>query len=108
MSDRECEEQHDAPPPPGFSTPTKADRNDPACHAEPDAEGTEDESDADVEKQFEESDGQEANISVYWRILSANTLKSSGGRPSLILYWSPNKSIMKFTRSWRIVCSRAA
>ncbi len=43
---------------PGFSTPTKADRNDGACHAEPDAEGSEDGSEADVEKEFEESTGQ--------------------------------------------------
>jgi hypothetical protein len=42
MSDQECEEELDAPPPPGFSTPTKISRNDRACHAEPDAEGTED------------------------------------------------------------------
>ena len=55
MSDRECEEELDAPPPPGFSTPTKADRNDGAGYAEPEAEGTEDGSAADVEKQFDES-----------------------------------------------------
>ena len=57
MSDRECEEEHDALLPPGFSTPTKADRNDGAGHAEPEAEGTEDESAADVEKLFDESTG---------------------------------------------------
>ena len=57
MSDRECEEELDAPPPPGFSTPTKVNGNDGAGHAEPDAEGTESESDADVEKQFDESTG---------------------------------------------------
>ncbi len=57
MSDRECEEEHDALLPPGFSTPTKADHNDGAGHAELDAEGTEIESDADVEKQFDESTG---------------------------------------------------
>ncbi len=53
MSDRECEEEHDAPPPPAFTTPMKASHNDEAGHAEPDAEGTEDESDAEVEKQFD-------------------------------------------------------
>ena len=50
MSDRECEEEHDALLPPGFSTPTKANSNDGAGHgrhAEPDAEGTEVESDAE-------------------------------------------------------------
>ncbi len=43
--------------PPGFITPTKADHNDGAGHAEPEAEGTEDESAAEVEKQFDESTG---------------------------------------------------
>ncbi len=57
MSDRECEEKLDAPPPPGFSTPTEINRNDGAGHAEPDAEGIEDGSEADVEKQFEELTG---------------------------------------------------
>ncbi len=57
MSDRESEEELDAPQPPGFSTPTKTDCNDGTGHAEPDAEGTDDESDADVEKQFDESTG---------------------------------------------------
>ena len=46
-----------APPPPGFSTPTKAIRNDGAGHAGPDAERMEIESDADVEKEFEKSTG---------------------------------------------------
>jgi len=57
MSDREADEELDAPPPPGFSTPTKVNGNDGAGHAEPDAEGTESESDADAEKQFDESTG---------------------------------------------------
>ena len=57
MPRRESEEEDNALSPPGFSTPTKADRNDGAFHAEPEVEGTEDESDADVEKQFDESTG---------------------------------------------------
>jgi hypothetical protein len=57
MPRRDSEEEDDALSPPGFSTPTKAIRNDGAGHAEPDAEGTESESDADVEKQFDESTG---------------------------------------------------
>ena len=48
MPRRESEEEDDALSPPGFSTPTKVIRNDGAGHAEPDAEGTESESDADV------------------------------------------------------------
>ncbi len=99
MSDRECEEELDARPPPGFSTQTKAISNDGAGHAEPDAKGTEDGSEADVEKQFEECES---------TILSANTLKSSGGRPKLIPNWRPNKLIMKFIRTSRNLCSRAA
>ena len=55
MPRRDSEEEDDAPQPPGFTTPTKVIRNDGAGHAEPDAEGTEFESDADVEKQFDES-----------------------------------------------------
>ena len=65
MSDREADEELDAPPPPGFSTPTKVNGNDGAGHAEPDAEGTESESDADVEKQFGESTGKKRNYTGY-------------------------------------------
>ncbi len=57
MSDWECEKELDAPSPPGFSTPKKAIGNDRAGHAEQDAEGTDVESDAYVEKQFDESTG---------------------------------------------------
>ena len=57
MSDLESEEELDASPLPCFSTPKKADSNDGASHAEHDAEGTKVESDADVEKQFNESTG---------------------------------------------------
>ena len=53
----ESEEIDAALPPPGFFTPTKAIRNDGAAHAESDAERMETESDADVEKQFDESTG---------------------------------------------------
>ena len=42
---------------PGLSTPTKAICNDGAGHADPDAEGTDAESDSDVEKIFDESTG---------------------------------------------------
>ena len=57
MSCPESEEIDAAPPPPGFSTPTKADRNDGAAHAESDAERMETASEGDVEKEFEESTG---------------------------------------------------
>ena len=57
MSCPEPEQIVAAPPPPGFSTPTKADRNDGAGHAESNAERTDAESDADVDKQFDESTG---------------------------------------------------
>ncbi len=49
MPRQESEEEDDAPPPPAFTTPTKASRNDGAGHSGSDAEGTEDEFDADVE-----------------------------------------------------------
>ena len=48
----ESEEEDDALSPPGFTTPTKAILNDGAGHAEPDAEGTKSESDADVEPKY--------------------------------------------------------
>ncbi len=65
MPRRSDEEDDAAPPPPGFFTPTKASRNDGGCHAEPDAEGTEEESDACVEKQFDESTGKKRNDTGY-------------------------------------------
>ena len=53
MPRRSDEEDDAAAPEPGFSTQTNADCNDGASHAEPDAEGTEADPDADVEKEFE-------------------------------------------------------
>ncbi len=50
MPRQDSEEEDDAPPSPAFTTPTKASRNDGAGHAGSDAEGTEDESDPEVEK----------------------------------------------------------
>ena len=44
-------------PLPGFFTPTKSIRNDGAGHAYPDDERRETESEADIEKQFDESTG---------------------------------------------------
>ena len=55
MSCPASEEIEAAPPRPGYSTPTKADRNAGAAHAESNAEGTNAESAADVDKQFDES-----------------------------------------------------
>ena len=55
MSCPESEEIAAAPPPPDFSTPTKRICNDGACHGKPDAEGTDVESDSDVQKKFDES-----------------------------------------------------
>jgi hypothetical protein len=57
MPRRSDEENDAAPPPPNFTMPTKASRNDGAGHAEPDAKGTKSESDADVEKELDESTG---------------------------------------------------
>ena len=57
MSSPESGQIVDAPPPAGFTTPTKPIRNDGAGHVNPDAERMETESDADVEKEFEKSTG---------------------------------------------------
>ena len=57
MPRQESEEEDAASPPPGFTTLTKANRNDGAGHAESNAKGTNAESDADVEKKFDESTG---------------------------------------------------
>ena len=65
MSCPEPEQIVAAPPPPGFSTPTKADRNDGAAHAESNAARMETESDADVEKQFDESTGKKRTYHPY-------------------------------------------
>ena len=58
---QESEENDAAPPAPGFTTPTKAIRNDGTGHANPDAERMETESDLDVEKPFDESTGKKRN-----------------------------------------------
>ena len=53
----ESEKIDAAPPPPGYSTPTKLIRNDGAGHAESNAARMDTESEADVEKEFDESTG---------------------------------------------------
>ncbi len=92
MPRRESEEEDDAPLPPAFTTPTKTSSNDGACHAEPDAEGTEDESDADVEKEFDKSTGKKSNYTGY-----QNTVLSRSGSPEKMPYWRRPKFSMKFT-----------
>jgi hypothetical protein len=57
MSRRSDEENNAAPPQPILTTQTKVSRNDGAGHAASDAEATESYSDANVEKQFDESTG---------------------------------------------------
>ncbi len=65
MPRQESEEEDDAPPLPALTTPTKASRNNGACHACSDAEGIEVESDAYVEKQFDESTGKKRKYNAY-------------------------------------------
>ena len=89
MPRRDSEEEDDALSPPGFSTPTKVIRNDGACHAEPDAEGTESESDADVEKKIDESTGKKRVIK--------NTVLSRSGSQEKMPYWMRPKFSMQFT-----------
>ena len=57
MSCRSDGEDDAAPPLPGISMPSKAIGNDWTAHAESDAERMETKSEADVEKQFDESTG---------------------------------------------------
>ena len=58
---QESEKEDAAHPEPGVTTPTKAKCNNGAGHAEPDAEEIEAESDANVEKEFDESTGKKRN-----------------------------------------------
>ena len=57
MSCPASEEIDAAPPPPGCSTPPQDESNGGAAHAESDAERMETETEADVEKKFDESTG---------------------------------------------------
>ena len=66
MSCRSDEEADAAPPPLGFSTPTKANCNDGAGHGEPDADRMETESEADVEKQFDKSTGKKRKYNPFF------------------------------------------
>ena len=93
MSCPESEEIDAAPPPPGFSTPTKAIRNDGACHVSPDAEGTNAESDADVEKQFDESTGQTRKKRKFAPFLEYRVIEEWSLAP--IPYWRMQKLTMK-------------
>ena len=61
----ESEEVDAALPPPVFTTPTKPDRNAGAGHVSPDAEGTNAESDADVEKQFDKPMGKKHKFAPF-------------------------------------------
>ena len=57
MSDREADEEQSTLLPSGFTAPTKYICNDGAGHGGQDAEETNSESDANVEKEFDESTG---------------------------------------------------
>ena len=61
------EEEDAAPPPPGYTTPTKRNSNHGAAHAESNAEVTNAESYADLEKQFDESTGKKRKYHPYLR-----------------------------------------
>ena len=65
MPRQESEGDDAAAPDPAFSTPKKADRNDRAGHAKPDAERIETESEADVEKQFDKSTGKKRKFAPF-------------------------------------------
>ena len=85
----ESEEDDAAPPPPGYSTPTKADHNGGAGHAESDAERMQTESDADVEKQFDESTGKKRKYSAFHNYSEVGrwaTVEDSELEPSEIMH----------------------
>ena len=65
MSCPASEEIDAAPSPPGCTMPPQDESNGGAAHAEPDAEGTESESDADVAKQFDKSTGKKRKYNPY-------------------------------------------
>ena len=65
MSCQESEEIDAAPPPPGFSTPTKSKNNDGAGHVSPDAARMETESEADGDKQFDKSTGKRRKLAPF-------------------------------------------
>ncbi len=94
MSRRESEEDDAAPLPPILTTPTKVSRNGGAGHAGSDAEGTETEYDANVEKQIDKSTGKKR---AYHPFLEYR--KVCSGKPGLIPCWSRHKLIMQFTLS---------
>ena len=71
-------------------------RNDGAGHADQDAEGTKSESDADFEKQFDESTGKKRKYSAYLKYTEVK--RWSTGKDSVMeRHWSLHKSIMKYT-----------
>ena len=96
MSRRESEDDDAAPPPPILTTPTKVSRNDGAGHAGSDAEGTDNDSDADVEKQFDESTGKKRAYHPFLEYIEVMQWKA-GSDNRLIPCWSPHKLIMQFT-----------
>ena len=103
MLRRSDEEDDAALPAPGFSTPTKADINDVAGHGEPDAGGTESESDADVEKQFVESTGQTRKYHFhlnYTEVKRWSTSADSVKEPADINHeiYTPMKKFMQQSR----------
>ena len=84
------EEDYAAPLPPVFTTSTKADSNDGAGHADRDAEGTQSKSDADFEKQFDESTGKKRKYSAYLNY--AEVMPWSTGT------WGSNGNLPQFSR----------
>ena len=71
MSCPEPEQIAAAPPPPGFSTPTKSNRSDGAGHVSPDAGRMETDSEADVEKELEKSTGKKRSYAgpIVYRVV---------------------------------------
>ena len=87
MPGPESEEIDAAPPPPGFTTPTKAKCNDGAGHADPDADRMETESEADVEKEFDKSTGKKRCYAgpLTYRIIKQWTTGLTGTKEAKVI-----------------------
>jgi hypothetical protein len=103
MPRQESEDDNAAPLQPAFPLQTKAIRNYGACHGKQDAEGTESESDADVERAFNESTGKKCRYNPYLQYTEVK--RWSTGADSILEPAQINHEICTLTKN---LCSRAA
>ena len=103
MSCPASEEIDAAPSPPRRTTPQQDESNGRAAHAKPDAEGMQTESDADGEKQFDESTGKKRKYNpylTYTEVKRWTTGEDSILEPAQINHdiYTPMKKFMKDSR----------